>query len=120
MERKTFGKSELSTAPIIFGGNIFGWTLDEKESFKMLDELLEMGYDTIDTADVYSRWAEGNRGGESEIILGKWMKDRGVRENVSIHTKVGSDMGQGGKDISKPYILKAIEDSLKKASNGLH
>ena len=101
MERKTFGKSELSTAPIIFGGNIFGWTLDEKESFKMLDELLEMGYDTIDTADVYSRWAEGNRGGESEIILGKWMKDRGVRENVSIHTKVGSDMGQGGKDISK-------------------
>ena len=114
MERKTFGKSELSTAPIIFGGNIFGWTLDEKESFKMLDELLEMGYDTIDTADVYSRWAEGNRGGESEIILGKWMKDRGVRENVSIHTKVGSDMGQGGKDISKPYILKAIEDSLKR------
>ena len=80
----------------------------------MLDELLEMGYDTIDTADVYSRWAEGNRGGESEIILGKWMKDRGVRENVSIHTKVGSDMGQGGKDISKPYILKAIEDSLKR------
>lgn len=114
MERKTFGKSELSTAPIIFGGNIFGWTLDEKESFKMLDELLEMGYDTIDTADVYSRWAEGNRGGESEIILGKWMKDRGVRENVSIHTKVGSDMGQGGKDISKPYILKAIEGSLKR------
>ena len=114
MERKTFGKSELSTAPIIFGGNIFGWTLDEKESFKMLDELLEMGYDTIDTADVYSRWAEGNRGGESEIILGKWMKDRGVRENVSMHTKVGSDMGQGGKDISKPYILKAIEDSLKR------
>ena len=114
MERKTFGKSELSTAPIIFGGNIFGWTLDEKESFKMLDELLEMGYDTIDTADVYSRWAEGNRGGESEIILGKWMKDRGVRENVSVHTKVGSDLGQGGKDISKPYILKAIEDSLKR------
>lgn len=114
MNRKTFGNSKFSTAPIIFGGNVFGWTLDEKESFKMLDELMELGFDTIDTADVYSRWAEGNQGGESEAILGKWIKERGVRDKVSIHTKVGSDMGQGRKDISKDYILGAIEDSLKR------
>ena len=114
MNRKKFGNSGLSTAPIIFGGNIFGWTLDEKDSFKMLDELFGLGYDTIDTADVYSRWANGNQGGESETIIGKWMKDRGVGDKMNIHTKVGSDMGQGGKDISKSYILKAVEDSLKR------
>ncbi|MAN27543.1 MULTISPECIES: aldo/keto reductase [Mesonia] len=114
MKKKKLGNTELETAPIIFGGNVFGWTLDEKESFKMLDELLDKGYDTIDTADVYSRWAEGNSGGESETILGKWMKERGVRDRISLHTKVGSDMGQGHKDISKSYILSAVEDSLKR------
>jgi len=114
MEKKIFGSSTLKTDPIIFGGNVFGWTLNEKESFRMLDELLEKGYHTIDTADVYSRWAEGNQGGESETIMGKWMKDRGVRDQIGLHTKVGSDMGSGHKDISKSYILKAVEDSLKR------
>ena len=114
MKKKKFGNSNLETDPIIFGGNVFGWTLNEKESFKILDELFEKGYRTIDTADVYSRWAEGNDGGESETIIGNWMKDRGVRDEISLHTKVGSDMGQGDKDISKSYILKAVEKSLKR------
>ncbi|WP_304038555.1 aldo/keto reductase [Mesonia mobilis] len=114
MKKKKFGNSNLETNPIIFGGNVFGWTLNEKESFKILDELFEKGYRTIDTADVYSRWAEGNEGGESEAIIGKWMKERGVRDQIGLHTKVGSDMGQGHKDISKSYILKAVEDSLKR------
>ena len=114
MKKKKFGSSTLETDPLIFGGNVFGWTLNEKESFKILDELFEKGYHTIDTADVYSRWAEGNNGGESEAIIGKWMKDKGVRDQISLHTKVGSDMGQGAKDISKSYILKAVEDSLKR------
>ncbi|MBW2960735.1 aldo/keto reductase [Mesonia aestuariivivens] len=114
MKTKKFGNSNLETNPIIFGGNVFGWTLDEKESFKLLDELFEKGYRTIDTADVYSRWAEGNQGGESEAILGKWMKERGVRDQISLHTKVGADMGQGHNDISKSYILKAAEDSLNR------
>lgn len=79
-----------------------------------MDEAFEAGFNTIDTADAYSRWAEGNKGGESETIIGKWMKDRGNREQVVVITKVGSDMGQGHKDISEKYILKAAEDSLRR------
>ena len=114
MELKNLGNTDLKTPPIIFGGNVFGWTLDEKESFKMLDELLEKGYTCIDTADVYSRWADDNEGGESEKIIGKWMKDRGVRDKITLATKVGSDMGQGNKDISENYILNAAQESLKR------
>lgn len=115
MEKKQLGNTDLKTSPIVFGGNVFGWTLSEKESFKMLDELLERGFDTIDTADVYSRWAEGVEGGTSEKIIGKWMKDRKVRDKITLITKVGSSMQQGGeKNISKDYILKASEDSLKR------
>ena len=105
MDVKNLGNTDLQTPPIIFGGNVFGWTLDEKESFKILDELLEKGYTCIDTADVYSRWADGNEGGESEKIIGKWMKERQVRDKITLATKVGSDMGQGQKNISKNYIL---------------
>ena len=115
MDRKKLGTTDLRTPPIVFGGNVFGWTLNEKESFKMLDELLERGFDTIDTADVYSRWAEGVEGGTSEKIIGKWMKDRKVRDKITLITKVGSSMQQGGeKNVSKDYILKASEDSLKR------
>ncbi|WBL20885.1 aldo/keto reductase [Zunongwangia sp. HRR-M8] len=114
MNLNNLGNTDLVTPKIIFGGNVFGWTLNEKESFAMLDELLEKGYTCIDTADVYSRWAEGNSGGESEKIIGKWMKDRGVRDKITLATKVGSDMGQGQKDISEEYILKAAQDSLKR------
>lgn len=115
MEKLKLGSTDLKIPPIIFGGNVFGWTLNEQESFKMLDTLLDRGFNMIDTADVYSRWAEGVEGGTSEKIIGKWMKERGVREKIILATKVGSSMEQGGpKDISKDYILKAAEDSLKR------
>lgn len=115
MNKKKLGNSALYSSPIVFGGNVFGWTLDEKQSFKMLDEVYERGFDTIDTADVYSRWAPGNKGGESENIIGKWMKQRNLRDKITLITKVGSNMIQGGdKNISREYILKAVEDSLKR------
>lgn len=115
MKRLKLGNTELYTPPIIFGGNVFGWTIDEKESFRMMDQLLDMGFDLIDSADVYSRWAEGNSGGESESIIGKYIKSRGNRHKLTITTKVGSSMQQGGdKDISKTHILNAVEDSLRR------
>lgn len=115
MEKKQLGNTDLYVPPIIFGGNVFGWTLDEKQSFEMLDKLFELGFNTIDTADVYSRWAEGVEGGTSERIIGKWMKSRGLRDKIVLATKVGSSMQQGGeKDISKAHILKAVEDSLNR------
>ncbi|MCH4822946.1 aldo/keto reductase [Gramella lutea] len=115
MTTKQLGKSGLYTSPIIFGGNVFGWTVDEKESFDLLDRILDMGINHIDSADVYSRWADGNSGGESERILGKYFRDRGNRDKTIIATKVGSSMQQGGdKDISKTHIMRAVEDSLKR------
>ena len=114
MEKKLLGNSQLKTAPIVFGGNVFGWTLNEKESFKILDETLALGFNTIDTADVYSRWVNGNQGGESETIIGKWMSERNVRSKLTLITKVGSDVGQGQKDLSEKHILKACEDSLRR------
>jgi aryl-alcohol dehydrogenase-like predicted oxidoreductase len=114
MQKRRLGNTDLYTSPIVFGGNVLGWTLNEKESFAILDEFVDLGFNTIDTADAYSTWAEGNKGGESETIIGKWMKARGNQQNVTIITKVGSDMGQGHKDISEKYILKEAEDSLKR------
>lgn len=115
MKTLKLANTDLNIPPIIFGGNVFGWTLNEQESFKMLDELLARGFNAIDTADVYSRWAKDVEGGTSERIIGKWMKDRGVREKIILATKVGSSMEQGGpKNISRDYILKAAEDSLKR------
>lgn len=113
MKKKQLGQTDLYTAPIVFGGNVFGWTVNEKESFELIDQLLDMGFNMIDSADVYSRWAKGNSGGESENIIGKYMKARGNRHKLTITTKVGSSMQQGGdKNISKNHILKAVEDSL--------
>ena len=114
MEKRRLGNSDLYTAPIIFGGNVFGWTVDEKQSFKLLDAFFDLGFNAIDTADVYSRWVEGNEGGESETIIGKWMKDRGNRNKVLLITKVGSDVGQGKKDLSKDYILEAVDKSMER------
>lgn len=114
MEKRKIGQSTLTTAPLIFGGNVFGWTITEPESFKLLDAFTEAGFNMIDTADVYSRWVPGNAGGESETIIGNWMKERKNRDQVIIATKVGHDMGQGQKDISQAYILKAVEDSLRR------
>lgn len=102
------------TAPVVFGGNIFGWTVDEKVSFELLDEFTGAGFNMIDTADVYSRWAPGHTGGESETIIGKWLRKNGKRSDVIISTKVGSDMGDGKKGVTKKYILAAVEASLKR------
>ena len=114
MEKRRLGNSDLYTAPIVFGGNVFGWTVDRKQSFKLLDAFFDLGFNAIDTADVYSRWVEGNEGGESETIIGKWMKDRGNRNKVLLITKVGSDVGQGKKDLSKDYILEAVDKSMER------
>ena len=114
MKYNKLGHTGLTTAPIVFGGNDFGWTLNEKESFEILDEISGSGFNTIDTADVYSRWVEGNQGGESETIIGKWMKERGLRNKITLITKVGSDVGQGQRDLSEKHILKAADDSLRR------
>ena len=89
MERRKLGNSGLETAPLAFGGNIFGWTVDEPTSFQLLDAFVAAGFNFIDTADIYSRWKPGNQGGESETIIGKWMRQRGNRDRVIIATKVG-------------------------------
>jgi aryl-alcohol dehydrogenase-like predicted oxidoreductase len=112
--KRSIGNSGLSVSPLIFGGNVFGWTVDEQAAFSLLDAFLASGFNCIDTADVYSSWAPGNRGGESETIIGKWMKARGNRAEVVIATKVGSDMGRGKRGLSKSYILRAVEDSLRR------
>ena len=112
IQYRQLGKSDLQIAPLIFGGNVFGWTVDENKSFELLDVFTADGFNCVDTADSYSRWVPGNKGGESETIIGKWMKQKGNREKIIISTKVGSDMGQGRKDVSKKYILNAVEDSL--------
>jgi aryl-alcohol dehydrogenase-like predicted oxidoreductase len=114
MTQRQLGRSELQTAPLAFGGNVFGWTIDERTSFQLLDAFTGAGFNLVDTADVYSRWASGNKGGESETIIGNWVRQRGNRSQVIIATKGGGDMGQGKKDISKKYILQAAEDSLKR------
>ena len=114
MEKRRLGDSDLYVAPLCFGGNIFGWTVDEKTSFELLDSFIASGFNFIDTADVYSSWAPGNKGGESETIVGKWMKARNNRDKVIMATKVGMNLGHGQNDISKKYILKAVEDSLKR------
>ncbi|MDO1580698.1 aldo/keto reductase [Rhizobium oryzicola] len=115
MQLRPLGRTGLSIAPVVFGGNVFGWTADEKTSFDLLDRFFDAGFNTIDTADVYSRWAPGHIGGESETIIGKWLKRGGVaRDKAVIVTKVGSDMGQGKVDLSAKWIEKAVEDSLKR------
>lgn len=114
MKKRQLGNTDLQTAPIVMGGNVFGWTLNENESFEILDEFMAAGFNTIDTANSYSHWVEGNTGGESESIIGNWMKKRANRKEVTLITKVGSAMGQGSKDISEKHIIKAAEDSLSR------
>ncbi|MFL9458359.1 aldo/keto reductase [Tolypothrix bouteillei VB521301_2] len=112
MDKHKLGRSELQVTPVCFGGNVFGWTIDKATSFKILDTFIAAGGNFIDTADVYSRWIEGNKGGESETILGSWMKQRRNRDKVIIATKVGNDMGDRGKGLSRAHIMQAIDDSL--------
>ncbi|TSJ61093.1 aldo/keto reductase [Starkeya sp. 3C] len=114
MELRRLGRSDILVPPLCFGGNVFGWTADEAVSFRLLDGLVEAGFNFIDTADVYSRWAPGHEGGESEAIIGKWMKERGNRSKLVIATKVGSDMGLGKVCLKPDYIRTAVEASLKR------
>jgi aryl-alcohol dehydrogenase-like predicted oxidoreductase len=114
MEKRQLGRTGLEVAPLCFGGNVFGWTADEATSHRLLDAFVDAGFNFIDTADSYSTWAPGNRGGESETIIGTWMKSRGNRDRVVIATKVGSEMGPGKKGLRPGYIRQAVEDSLRR------
>jgi aryl-alcohol dehydrogenase-like predicted oxidoreductase len=114
MDKRRLGRSDLMVSPLCLGGNVFGWTVDEATSFKLLDAYAGEGLNFIDTADVYSTWVPGNTGGESETIIGKWMKARGNRDQLIIGTKVGSEMGPGKKGLSRSYIRSAVEASLQR------
>lgn len=114
MKKRELGKSGIQVDPFCFGGNVFGWTANEKTSFELLDAYVDNGFDFIDTADVYSGWVPGNKGGESETIIGDWLKKSGKRDKVIIATKVGKPMGPDKKGLSKTYITKAVEGSLKR------
>ncbi|HWA12761.1 MAG TPA: aldo/keto reductase [Burkholderiales bacterium] len=112
MNLRKLGRSGLEVSPIAFGGNVFGWTADEAMSFRLLDRFVDEGYNLIDTADVYSKWAPGNKGGESETIIGKWLRKSGKRDKVVIATKVGMEMPPDRKGLAPAYIARAVEDSL--------
>jgi aryl-alcohol dehydrogenase-like predicted oxidoreductase len=114
MQKRPLGKSGIEIAPFGFGANVFGWTADKAQSFRLLDAFLAAGFNFVDTADVYSAWVPGNRGGESETILGSWMKDRSARDKVIVATKVGMEMGPGRKGLAKAYIVAAVEESLRR------
>ena len=114
MKKRKLGNSGIEVAPLALGGNVFGWTVDEPTSYKILDAFVAAGFDLIDTADTYSRWVPGNKGGESETIIGNWLKRSGNRKKVIIATKVGSEMGPDRKGLTKPYILRAVEESLRR------
>ncbi|MFZ4408990.1 MAG: aldo/keto reductase [Paracraurococcus sp.] len=123
MESRSLGRSGITVPPVIFGGNVFGWTLDKAASFRVLDRLVDVGFTCIDTADVYSAWVPGNAGGESEAIIGEWLAARGNRARVTILTKVGMQMGprdaagngpKGAVGLSRRWITQSIEDSLRR------
>ncbi|WP_299517664.1 aldo/keto reductase [Mucilaginibacter sp.] len=113
MKKRELGQSGIMVSPFCFGGNVFGWTVDEKQSFELLDAFIGSGLEFIDTADVYSRWVPGHKGGESETIIGNWLKKSGKRDKVIIATKVGKPM-EGMQGLSKKYITQAVEASLKR------
>jgi aryl-alcohol dehydrogenase-like predicted oxidoreductase len=114
MQTRRLGRTDLTIAPLVLGGNVFGWTADKKTSFAVLDRFLGAGLNAIDTADVYSAWVPGNSGGESETIIGEWIKARGNRNRVIVITKVGSPMGKGKEGLKAGYIAEAVEASLKR------
>ena len=114
MQSRRLGRTDLTIAPIVLGGNVFGWTIDKTASFAVLDRFAASGAAAIDTADAYSAWVPGNRGGESETIIGEWMKARGNRNRVIVITKVGSPMGKRKEGLAPAYIEEAVEASLKR------
>ncbi|HPA38174.1 MAG TPA: aldo/keto reductase [Phenylobacterium sp.] len=113
MELRRLGKSDLKIAPLVLGGNVFGWTADEATSFRVLDAFVDGGFNAVDTADVYSRWSPAG-GGASETVIGNWFKAHGKRDKVVLMTKLGSEMGEGMKGLSAKYMVEAVEASLKR------
>jgi aryl-alcohol dehydrogenase-like predicted oxidoreductase len=114
MRKLELGRSGLMVAPFCFGTNVFGWTADEKTSFELLDAFVAAGFNLIDTADVYSVWVDGHSGGESETIIGKWLRSRGRRDDLVIATKFGMEMGPGMSGLSRKYMFEAVERSLER------
>jgi aryl-alcohol dehydrogenase-like predicted oxidoreductase len=114
MQLRPLGRSGLQVSPLAFGGNVFGWTVGEALSFRLLDAWLDAGFNFVDTADVYSSWVPGHSGGESETIIGKWLRQTGKRNRVVLATKVGKPMGEGKKGLSPAYIRGAVDASLKR------
>ena len=111
---RSLGRSGLLVSPLAFGGNVFGWTVDETASFRLLDAWVDAGFNLVDTADVYSRWVPGHSGGESETIIGKWLRQSGKRSRVVLATKVGKPMGDDKSGLSPAYIREAVEASLQR------
>ncbi|MFM6928849.1 MAG: aldo/keto reductase [Bdellovibrio sp.] len=114
MHKRQLGRTGIEVAPFALGGNVFGWTIDKETSFKVLDAFADAGFNFIDTADVYSNWVPGHQGGESEVIIGQWLKSRGHREKMVIATKVGLAMDSDRKGLKAAYIVSAVEASLKR------
>lgn len=114
MEKRKLGRSGLAIAPVVFGGNVLGWSVDPARANRLLDAFVDLGFNAIDTADTYSRWVPGNSGGESEAIIGNWLKASGKRDKVLIFTKVGHEMAPDKKGLSRRYIKAEVEDSLKR------
>src|SRR5580704_1667502 len=114
MQMRKLGRSALEIAPLVLGGNVFGWTSDEPTSFAVMDAFVGAGFNCIDTADVYSRWVPGHAGGESEVVIGKWLAARGGRDKVIIATKFGAPMADDKKGLSAAYMTQAVEASLKR------
>lgn len=114
MTKRQIGRSPLHVSPFCFGGNVFGWTADEAMSFRLLDAFVDAGFDFVDTADVYSVWAPGHTGGESEAVIGKWLKKTGKRDRIVLATKVGMQMAPDKKGLKPDYVFRAVEDSLRR------
>src|SRR5579864_5956686 len=114
MNKRKLGNSGMEISPLVFGGNVFGWTVEQAASFQLLDAFVAAGFNAIDTADMYSKWVPGHTGGESETIIGNWLKRGGKRDKVIIATKLGLEMGPDKKGLSKAYMLRAAEDSLRR------
>ena len=114
MNRRELGRSGLQVSPLCLGGNVFGWTVDEATSFSLLDAWVDAGMNFVDTADTYSRWVPGHTGGESETIIGQWLRRSGKRDKIVLATKVGKDMGDGKVGLAPAYIRSAVEASLKR------
>ncbi|QEH39606.1 aldo/keto reductase [Chitinophaga sp. XS-30] len=114
MEKRSLGNTGLEIAPLMFGGNVFGWTADEEMSYRLLDEFTDAGFNAIDTADTYTAWVPGNTGGDSERLIGKWLQRTGKRDQVVIATKVGGKFSEEKKGLKKEYILSQVEDSLQR------